>query len=493
MARETGKQRSQRIQIDYYRHRGRLYLARNVCALAGLVGAGLYAVYVLASGGGSHTITGPVARAHAAFESDCQECHQDFTPLDSRAVKIDLPIVNVSSAASIAHLESACQKCHAVGDHYRDTMNPLGQLSDQNCGLCHVEHKGRDHDLALVSNAHCASCHANLSDVCTAAPTVCGNVLAFTKEDHGDFASLSKPDPGVVKFDHQQHMLPGQVNVGEKGGFTIEMLDEAMRGRYTQQGQDNSSLVQLDCSSCHQMAGNPAEVDSLSTDAELGRYIAPISFTQHCSACHSMNPAPATVDTTPLPHAVAWSKIELLLRASLTGARASGQARVPRDDTQSTPQPGQGLGNPAPANSSASDGKVVAARKLVEAQCLQCHDQASITDQAIASVGTSGSLIPPRWFTHGLYDHAIHRQIDCKYCHEGAYPTDGSAKPASDHETVMIAGIDTCTGCHRDADLPTPASISSPGVASLLGGQTTWASDGCTLCHRYHTPLEANR
>ena len=62
MASETGKQRSQRIQIDYYRKRGRLHLMRNVCALGGLLGAGIYAAYILAGGGSTHTITGPVAR-----------------------------------------------------------------------------------------------------------------------------------------------------------------------------------------------------------------------------------------------------------------------------------------------------------------------------------------------------------------------------------------------------------------------------------------------
>ena len=118
---------------------------------------------------------------------------------------------------------------------------------------------------------------------------------------------------------------------------------------------------------------------------------------------------------------------------------------------------------------------------------MQCHDQASITDQRIASASTADPMIPARWFTHGLYDHGIHRQIDCKYCHQAAYPTAGSAQPPRDQETVMIAGIDTCTGCHRDADTPTPESISNPDVAALLGEQTTWASDRCILCHRYHT------
>jgi hypothetical protein len=486
MASETGKQRSQRIQIDYYRRRTGLHQLKSACVIAGLVGAGLYAVYVLAAGGGSHLSTGPVALAHAAFENDCKECHQDFTPIDARGSRLDWKLVGLDSTEAIAQIESACQKCHPVGDHHRDVMNAEWQLDDQNCPTCHADHKGRDNNLVAVWTGQCTSCHANLADGRAAEPKVRANVAAFNDQQHGDFASLTEPDPGVVKFDHAQHMRLGQVNNGEKGAFTVGMLDPSLRDRYQLKGQDDSSPVALDCSSCHEFDGNPARIDSLPFDNELGRYMAPISFDKHCSACHSMNPGVATPDTTPLPHAVAWSKIDLLLAASLQGARATGQARALRDDTQSTPQPGEGPGNPAPSHALDSAAQIAMARKLVEGQCLQCHDAASITDEAIA-VPTSDPMIPARWLTHGLYHHGIHRQIDCRYCHEDAYRADDSPKPPSDHQTVMIAGIDTCTGCHRDADLPTPASISSPEVKALLGDQSTWASDSCTLCHRYHT------
>lgn len=489
MARETGKQRSQRIQIDYYRQRGRLYVGRYLCALIGLVAAALYSLYVIAAGGSAQVITGPVAQAHAAFESDCQQCHLEFTPIDSRAVKLDIPLANIRPTASLQHLESACQKCHAVGSHHRMSMNATGQLADQNCGHCHGEHKGRDHDLVLLTNRQCLSCHEQLADVCPAT-TVRGSVVDFTEQGHGDFASLAKPDPGKVKFDHRQHMLPGQVNEGEKGGMTIGMLDPSARLKYRREGQDDASLVQLECASCHQLSGMPGDGRRLSADAELGRYLAPISYEQHCAACHAMNPGIATGDTTPLPHAVEWSKIELLLRGTLAGARASGQSRSPRDDSQSSPQPGKGAGGFGAAASLVAADEVAAARARVESQCLQCHDRDSITDQRIHSAVSSEPMIPPRWFARGLYDHAAHRQIDCRYCHQQAYPTSGSPAPPEDHRMVMIAGIDSCTGCHRDAESPTPASVSSPDVVALLGGQATWASDACTLCHRYHVGTE---
>ena len=126
----------------------------------------------------------------------------------------------------------------------------------------------------------------------------------------------------------------------------------------------------------------------------------------------------------------------------------------------------------------------------MQAQCLKCHDEASITDEAIrASLGhQSAEMIPSRWFQHGIYDHAAHRRIDCKYCHAAAYHSDTAAKPATDQDVVMIAGIESCTDCHRDAESSTPDSLAASETISLLGGQPTWASDRCTLCHRYHPP-----
>jgi Cytochrome c7 and related cytochrome c len=486
MARETGKQRSQRIEIDYYRKKGGLHHLKTVCAIAALVGSAGYAVYVLAAGGQSHTSTGPLSRAHASFENDCQQCHQDFTPIDGRGAKLNLSFAGISSEKSIAHIESACQKCHEVGDHYRDKMSVDWQLTDKNCAGCHADHKGRDFDLNLIAASQCTSCHASLSAGCT--PTVRANIAGFTQEQHGDFNSLTKGDPGTVKFDHQQHMLPGQVDAGQKGAFTIEMLDPAVRARYRQVSQTDKK-VQLDCNSCHQFAGNPGG-KAMTADAELGRYIEPVSFQEHCSACHAMNPGIATPETTPLPHAVPWAKIDLLLEASINGGRARGKTRAPRDDTQSTPQPGEGLGSSvAGSDPITAATSVAAARQIVQAQCLKCHDEAATTDEAILAAlsGTADPLIPPRWLQYGLYDHAIHREINCRYCHEGAYGP-GAAGPALDQEQVMIAGIDSCTGCHRDAETPTPSSLTD--ASAWLGSQTTWASDNCTTCHRYHTPVK---
>jgi hypothetical protein len=489
MSTETGKQRSQRIQIDYYRRRTKLDWWRKACILIGLVTSGAYVAYALTRGSANQISTGPLTMVHASFENDCQQCHQDFTPIDGDAIKLDISGLGIRSEASLEHMEQACRECHAVGDHYRAQMNVEGVKMDQACASCHNEHLGRGHALANVASSQCVACHEKLSSVCTGQPRIRGTVTAFTAAAHGEFASLQVDDPGIIKFDHAQHLMPGQVHQGQKGAFTIERLDAALRERYRTPGQMDSDLVQLDCASCHTLAGNPSKTNRMIADVELGRYFARVSFDEHCSACHALNPGIATAETSPIPHAVSWSKVDLFLASTLAGAQQLGQVRPSRDDSQSTPLPGTGLGAQNQNSDTKPGTNIASLRRLVESQCLKCHDEASIKEEAIQSrhVNAPEPMIPARWLKHGLYDHAAHRQIECRYCHAAAYGDGAEDKPAQDQELVMISGIETCVGCHRDANSPAPSSITQADVKQWFSGQADWASDQCMLCHRYHT------
>jgi len=485
--RETGKQRSQRIQIDYFRRETGLDRLKRGCILAGLIGGGLYAIYVLVAGGSPHLSTGPVILAHASFENQCYKCHQNLSPIAADAARPNIDLLRLSKVDSIKHTETACRQCHQVGNHYRDLMHEESQLIDQNCSLCHSDHQGREFDLTFVANQNCVSCHDALSEVCKALPRVKPETVSFSQSGHVEFfTSSATEDPGVIKFDHHQHMMPGQVDKGRKGAFTIEMLEPTMREKYRKPGQDDTAKVTLDCSSCHEMAGSPESNISQIADSELGRHLNPISFDRHCSACHSINSPGRNEDTLALPHAAPWSEIDLLLRVKITALRATGKMRVENDDSQTTPQPGSGTGKSPGAATLATDAEVATARSLVETGCLQCHDTDSIGEDSIIAArnGTAMPMIPGRWLKHGIYDHAAHREISCRYCHSQAYPDgDKSPDPPNDHQIRMIDGIDRCTGCHRDAETTVPDDLDQ----TWFGGQPTWASDNCTLCHRYHT------
>src|SRR5262245_36487971 len=115
---ESAKQRSLRVPLDYYRRPDAL--VRMKWWLAALV-AGLSALYVGwlfadVRAGQSHVSPGPVSGAHAAWNDDCQVCHQSSQPLRSDAVSLTRLISG--QAAHRESLDAACLKCHNVAVHH---------------------------------------------------------------------------------------------------------------------------------------------------------------------------------------------------------------------------------------------------------------------------------------------------------------------------------------------------------------------------------------
>jgi hypothetical protein len=347
-----------------------------------------------------------------------------------------------------------------------------------------------------VASRKCLECHAKLDDYCsqeiTTNPNNRASITSFANA-HPDFVSLSK-DSGTVLFDHHQHMQPGQVNPKEKGGFTLEMLTEASRAEYANR-TNTDGLIQLICADCHKLedAAPTAKLDrlvlsesiSMVADRELGRYMKPIDFDRHCSACHTLNAGIESPNAPSIPHAVPWNKLNFLLAAALNGARATGAARLPRDDTRQTPQPGESHGDSAPDGFRVSDDEIENSRNAVRMQCLKCHTAESIDETTMSAKPN----IPKRWLRFGLFDHSAHRELDCKSCHAEADPSndDITKTPPTDHLKVMIANRESCVGCHRPAETPTP-----PHVLDLTSSLPMWASDNCTLCHRYHDHPSSN-
>lgn len=513
--REIGKLRSQRINLDYYRQKNWLTRSRGLLALAAVAVAVGYCFYVFGSGGGTHLSTGPVAFAHASFENDCQQCHLDFTPISGDALKF-------ASASALDRLENACQKCHRVDHHFRDKMNPEFAAVDQHCSGCHTDHQGREHDMIKMSNTKCVQCHGDLPATCTSGSElrIRPNVKEFTAAEHGDFISLTSGDPGRVKFDHAQHMLPGQVELSSKGGFTLAMIDPNMREQYRKSPkgspQTDDALVTLACADCHRFAGVPQRSLLVGKtqvgDDELGRHIEPIAFDKHCAGCHSMTVAGQNEGSLPLPHAAPWDEMEVLMASKLIGNRQLGEVRMPIDAIKETPRLGEAVGSneslitpeamalsKQEANK-AFEASLLAGRAAIEKRCDQCHEKQDLTDESIAALRSNKMppLIPERWLARGLYDHAAHRKINCAFCHAQAYPpkSGSAAEPTSggepaaakpnDSEIVMIRGIDSCSDCHREAESDTPVTLTDKKVIDQLGGQSNWASDSCTECHRYH-------
>lgn len=221
-------------------------------------------------------------------------------------------------------------------------------------------------------------------------------------------------------------------------------------------------------------------------------------------------------NTLPLPHAAPWSEMEVLMASKLIGNRELGEVRMPIDAIKDTPRVGESIGSAdqliTPEEVALSrdqarkafEASLLAGRTAIETRCRQCHEDQDLTDENIDALRADRlpPLIPERWLARGIYDHAAHRKINCAFCHAQADPTAANAGSAdtavsaeaapgtvskpTDADVVMIRGIESCNGCHRAVDTELPASLQTPDTVKLLGGQSNWASDTCTECHRYH-------
>jgi hypothetical protein len=461
--RETGKQRAARIPLDYFKRpnfleRWKLWLAAiGVIVPLVWLGSGM----LRGDRGTMRYARGPVAAVHATWEDQCAACHMDFTPLSKETW----------SGALLGHTATnqRCQVCHVGPPHHE------GQTPDLACADCHREHRGRDASLVRLADADCTQCHADLSGHLSAGrATEFKNIQAFAEGSHPPFRSLDSKDPGTIHFNHKLHMTAG-LGTAEAGnpGWTLSRIPTAQRARYQQPGQKDSDLVQLDCASCHRTEnGDPGS---------SGAYMAPIRYETHCQACHPLTFAPRRGDKAgslvAIPHGLQPEQV----RNVLWGAYASelADAKLPGPTRPVRPLPGQ---DPEEARKEIArqvgqaedflyqDKVQAAARLLLEGKqtCGECHqyEKAEGTLKKIKP-----SAIPKLWLKHARFNHAAHAAIDCKQCHERAYPDQARASTRS--EDILVPGMDRCVICH--------APQTHTG-GEVRGG----ARSDCTECHRYH-------
>ena len=65
--------------------------------------------------------------------------------------------------------------------------------------------------------------------------------------------------------------------------------------------------------------------------------------------------------------------------------------------------------------------------------------------------------IPVRWLPHSVFNHGVHRPIQCLECHKASTSTQTS--------DVLLPSVSVCRECHR----------------AVQGART-----GCVECHVYH-------
>jgi hypothetical protein len=451
---------------------------------------------------------GALAGPHAMWEADCKACHVPFSARDVGASSLLRPAERWHALT--------CEKCHPGPPHHA-SIRPESATFHGKCSNCHHDHAGRERSLVLLSDDHCARCHANLgAHVLSGSPQFSSKITGFAT-DHPEFAPLvqypeGKPyDRRALKFSHGLHMTPGLVYTkGARGEWTLDRLAELSgpeaAAKYRRPGQAGGSPVTLDCASCHQIdagpLGSPApgRAGAAVPPRREGAYYRPVNFDAHCKACHPLRaPAAASGKAVLAAFDVPHRKQPAELREVLAGeyarrllspegpALAAVLGPTGRFDARTAPALAtfqgeidrltgtalsaflQGAGPPGPGALKMPSGGYA---------CGKCHELTGTSTGPPEATRIRGGVTRPIWFPHARFNHVAHRSMTCASCHPGTGAAYFGEGWTSEKEPIRIAGIESCKQCHSPRRTVTDAS----GARAEVGG----ARHGCTDCHRYH-------
>jgi Class III cytochrome C family len=481
---ETGKQRALRVGLDYFKgqtplEKWKMRLWIGVLVLTLPVGA-----YFLFAGQ-RNVSRGPVASVHAAWDSNCQACHESFSGVGIARLWGG----SVSHEAS----DAKCQECHLGTEHHSSAKEPAGA----SCGSCHRDHRGRDASLVRLGDSDCTSCHAMLDKHMKdgSKPSYHADskheystTITNFATNHPKFA-LATSDPGNIKFNHAKHLKPGQ-----EDNWTLENIKKANPDVYLryknaphQTDKDDKAFVVLDCASCHVL--EPGDAVGKGSKAP-GAYYQAISFETNCKACHALtfdkapkmlvkdaNGKPVDVPLQ-TPHHIQPSDVGPFLWGvyANTYLKDKGIEQFKKDleaslnHQPSRPLPGKGSGaakqkideQVEKAQMTLFHDQKLVKERIVQYACLKCH----YFDDAMKPASVMPSDIPVVWQTHAKFNHRSHRAMECRSCHS-------QVDTATTKDAVMLPDIENCRQCHAPA-------------GSKAGLPTGGVRHDCTGCHSYH-------
>lgn len=420
-SRLSTKKLVQRIDMDYFKRPHpfrRLRSILSICLpLLALIWLGRYA---LARNNRVYS-SGTLSRSHAVLTQECGACH-----------------LKESGSFSAKASDRACESCHDGPIHHANqTLQP-------SCSSCHQEHRGHLR-LAATADTTCTQCHANLSNN-GLSPHFAHDITRFDG-GHPEFAAVrpGSSDPGTIKLNHAIHL------------------------RHDLKGPTGS--VQLDCGDCHRTAATKeswkfgstipagAQVDAkdVPPSRQTGRAnMVPIAYAKHCSACHGLQFDPrfqeqVPHDTPAVIHAFLLQKFQLYIPSHPAELRVIAP-------NQNLPQ------QPVTTTSRVLTAQEWVTLRVAESEellwrktCPQCHALTLAPNAQLPLITKSN--IPPRWFTHAVFDHDAHKFLKCTECHAAATTSQATAD-------VLLPGIQTCEKCHH------------------RGAES--AESRCFECHTYH-------
>ena len=420
---------------------------------------------------------GPLTRAHAPWESQCDACHTSSGSIGMSQAEWATGLFGDSTASDVQ-----CKKCHAGPIHHAIQRPP--SLS---CASCHHEHQGRDASLVKIADRHCTQCHDNLNNghvVEGKKPRVDPKVPRFEANVHPDFRAISKPDPGSLKFSHARHLALGMAS--DDGGpiQTLDMLARSDRPRYQTYVKEPQGWIQLDCAACHRLDGEDFTLPVRPGPARTnGAYLLPVTYENQCRACHPLDYDKASPALS-MAHGLQPDEVYKSLWNTYAARYLSEAPGSPDRQIPPRPLPGRREAPERQEARQAIERQVRAAERVLfgPKKCGECHEYETAGELPVApldhwdpahQVKINPTKVPEIWLKSAVFDHSAHRAVRCSECHERA---DRESKHVSrDSSDVLLPSIEVCLKCHS------PSRLDSDGI-SRLGG----ASSDCTECHRYH-------
>jgi hypothetical protein len=466
----TGKDKSSRVPLDYYKHLSDRK-KKVTWVLLGLVGVVL--AVSLASGYWREMASpGKVHVVHAEWEHDCSVCHLPLQPTSSRnGLRGALGVGQVSDAL--------CKKCHAGPPHHpgREIAEEVGS-----CASCHTEHHGRRAQLSLVADSTCTKCHADLEKHVKDGKPLYEKTVTNFDRDHPQFRiglpgkrqPLDKvSDPGKLRFNHEVHLAAGMKTQWHLDQITDPELRE--RYRKEQDNKEDKDPVQLTCASCHQLDAADAPTGAPgggSVTRTMGEYFQPTTYEQHCKACHPLTFDPR-LPKVEVPHLLQPEQVRRFLWGVYGGEEVK---ELKKKSITDRPLPGMNLTREAQQEAKARiAGRVGEAESILfqqdvekamkfatqgKAMCGLCHQYTS---------GPEKKIVPPDvprvWYPHSKFSHKAHRMAECKVCHD--------AEKSTKNSDVLLPGVENCRKCHAPSGVVKDHKV---------GG----VRYDCVTCHRYH-------
>jgi hypothetical protein len=482
---ETSKKRTVRIPLDYYKRPDQFARWRRLLTVVAVVVAA-----ALVAGLGwdfwspgrqnqrmrrlaSH---GPLTRAHASWELECEACHLPFRPI-GLATWI-APVLGDSRQS-----DQRCQACHSGGLHH-SRQQPL-ELA---CASCHHDHQGRDASLVRPGDQHCTQCHSGLSAHTQGEQqaAVAERVTRFdtNPDHHPDFRTTRGTDPGRLAFDHARHLTPGMATDRFGPVQTLALIPEADRPRYQKYARGAEGRIQLDCAACHELArDDPAGPAPSPPPRKAPAYMLPVTYQNHCRACHPLTFDPAA-PALAVEHHLQPADVHAFLSQIYTAEYLKENPALLRERIPPSPVPGRPETPQRSEARAAIERKVAAAEKVLfgAKKCAECHQYqaeggtpVAVLDHwdPAAPVRVVPPAVPVVWWRSAAFTHSAHRAVGCRDCHERAYPDSPSASHQS--KDILLPGIKDCARCHAPRG-------SGTGRDGVTGG----AGFDCIECHRYH-------